>query len=96
MEANEFDADSYAEILKVLGHPMRLRIVMGLMEEACNVNNITHCLALPQSTVSQHLSLLKVHGIIRGERKGNEICYYVVNDLARDIIGLIRKDSSVC
>ena len=53
-----------AEMLKVLGHPIRLKIVAGLCTQECNVKHIWECLGLPQATVSQHLALLKNKGII--------------------------------
>ena len=41
-----------AEIFKVLGHPVRLKIAAGLCAEECTVKIIWECLGLPQSTVS--------------------------------------------
>lgn len=91
MEKSEFDKsmsfDREAEILKVLGHPVRLKIVAGLMSESCNVKKIWECLELPQATVSQHLALLKNKGIIEGRRDGVEVFYTVVNDDAKSIVG---------
>ncbi|MDD2365210.1 MAG: metalloregulator ArsR/SmtB family transcription factor [Desulfuromonadaceae bacterium] len=75
-----------AEVLKVLGHPIRLKIVAGLCTRECNVKHIWECLGLPQATVSQHLALLKNKGIIEGKRDGVEVHYSVVNDLAKKII----------
>jgi len=75
-----------SELLKALAHPTRLCIVNGLMEKESNVTNIQECLDLPQSTVSQHLSKLKAAGIIKGERKGLEISYQVINNDIRNII----------
>ncbi len=84
---NNFDkTKSYereAEILKVLGHPIRLKIVAGLLSETCNVKKIWECLGLPQATVSQHLALLKNKGIIEGRRNGVEVYYSVISDQAR-------------
>jgi DNA-binding transcriptional ArsR family regulator len=53
---------SEAEVLKILGHPLRLKIVAGLCTQECNVKHIWECLGLPQATVSQHLALLKKQG----------------------------------
>ncbi|APG25811.1 MAG: metalloregulator ArsR/SmtB family transcription factor [Syntrophotalea acetylenica] len=75
-----------AEILKVLGHPIRLKIVAGLLSETCNVKKIWECLGLPQATVSQHLALLKNKGIIEGHRTGVEVYYAVTSDEARRIV----------
>ena len=78
-----------AEILKVLGHPIRLKIVVGLCSQECNVKHIWECLGLPQATVSQHLALLKNKGIIEGKRDGVEVHYSVVHPLAKKIIGIL-------
>lgn len=76
-----------SEILKVLGHPTRLCIVNGLIkQENCNVTNIQHCLNIPQSTVSQHISKLKSAGIIVGTRNGLEIKYKVIDENTVKII----------
>ena len=77
---------SEAEILKVLGHPVRLKIVAGLCTKECNVKHIWECLGLQQATVSQHLALLKKKGIIEGKREGAEVHYSVINPLAKKII----------
>ncbi|HBS58983.1 MAG TPA: transcriptional regulator [Firmicutes bacterium] len=81
-----------SEILKVLAHPVRLCIVRGLMDNQCNVTKMQECLALPQSTVSQHLARLKSAGIIEGERTGLEICYRVVNEQAKKVVSLMLEE----
>jgi len=89
----EFDVSrkftAEADILKVLGHPIRLKIVAGLCTRECNVKHIWECLGLPQATVSQHLALLKHKGIIEGKREGVEVHYSVVNPLAKKLISLL-------
>lgn len=69
-----------SEILKALGHPVRLCIVNGLISKECNVTGIKDCLNLPQSTISQHLGILKSRNIIKGKRKGLEITYSVIDE----------------
>ncbi len=95
----EFDKtisfDREAEILKVLGHPVRLKIVAGLMSQSCNVKKIWECLELPQATVSQHLALLKNKGIIQGKRDGVEVFYQVTSDQARNVV-LSLMDCKIC
>ncbi|HEU0264903.1 MAG TPA: metalloregulator ArsR/SmtB family transcription factor [Geobacterales bacterium] len=90
MEFNKSrDFSQEAEMLKVLGHPIRLKIVAGLCTQECNVKHIWECLGLPQATVSQHLSLLKNKGIIEGKRDGVEVRYTVINPMARKLIDLL-------
>lgn len=90
----EFDKDrqyiSEAEVLKVLGHPIRLKIVAGLCTRECNVKHIWECLGLPQATVSQHLALLKHKGIIEGKRDGVEVHYSVISPLAKKLISSLN------
>lgn len=82
-----------AEIFKALSHPVRLKIVCGLLKkEVCNVNSLAEGLKLPQPTVSQHLNILKNAGIISGSRKGTSICYCVNNKEIRAII----KKLNIC
>lgn len=90
METFDFDKncnfDREAEILKVLGHAVRLKIVAGLLSQSCNVKKIWECLGLPQATVSQHLALLKNKGIIEGRREGVEVYYHVVSQEVKRVI----------
>jgi len=99
MDQVEFDKSQsfarQAEILKVLGHPIRLKIVAGLMSQTCNVKKIWECLELPQATVSQHLALLKNKNIIEGRREGVEVFYHVVSDEARQVVQALF-DSPPC
>lgn len=78
-----------AEMLRALAHPVRICIVRGLIEKPSNVSNIYQCLELPQSTVSQHLSVLRSRGIVAGRRQGTEVVYYIQHPLAVKIINAI-------
>jgi len=81
-----------AELLKVLGHPARLCIVDGLLNNpGCNVTFMQSCLSIPQSTVSQHIAKLKSAHIIEGKREGLEIKYKVVNPMAIVLIEVLLK-----
>ena len=79
-----------AEILKALAHAIRLCIVKGLLEDkACNVTKMQYSLAIPQSTISQHIAKLKSPGIIKGERDGVKINYELANEDVKRIIEVI-------
>ena len=84
--------DSPAQILKSLGHPLRLRIVTGLVRHPQCVKDITGCLGMPQAVVSQHLAILKKHGIIQGTRRGVEMHYTVIDPLARAVIDSLATE----
>lgn len=80
-----------SELLKALGHPVRLKMVEGLMSNKCNVNEIVKKLNIPQSTVSQHLGILRTLGIIIPQKNGVKTCYRVVNQKAKEIIKILKK-----
>jgi ArsR family transcriptional regulator len=62
--------------IKALAHPARLAIVRALMaREACCCGEIVSVLPLAQSTVSQHLKILRKAGLIKGEISGPRSCY---------------------
>jgi ArsR family transcriptional regulator len=83
--------DEMSEVLKVLSHPTRLKIVEGLAKDECNVSQIQKKLGLPQSTISQHLRILRSGGVIKGRREGTKICYTIINDWARQIIEMMKS-----
>ncbi|MES1053121.1 helix-turn-helix transcriptional regulator [Bacillus thuringiensis] len=74
------DYERPADILRMLGHPMRLMIVRELIFKGpLNVSELQKLLRVPQSTLSQQLIKLKQFKMVSYERKGNEI-YYKVSD----------------
>lgn len=85
------DIEKINKILKALSHPDRLKIVIGLYHDECNVSNCQKKMQIPQSTVSQHLRVIKEAGIAISKRKGNEVCYQVVNEFVIDLIKLIEE-----
>lgn len=82
-----------AELLRVIAHPVRLCIIMGLAEkEECNVSHMQHCLKKPQSTISQHLQKLKAAGLISADRRGLEVYYRIADQRIYNILeGLTAK-----
>ena len=72
-----------AEIYRALGNPARVRIVRELAKrQTCVTGDLVDLLPLAQSTVSEHLRVLKQAGIVRGEVDG-EMCYCLDPDVMR-------------
>jgi DNA-binding transcriptional ArsR family regulator len=68
--------ETLALLCKALGHPARLQIIQYLQQiDQCICGKIVDTLPLSQSTVSQHLKVLKEAGLIRGEVDGPRTCY---------------------
>jgi len=65
-----------AQLTKALGHPVRLAILKLLSErDTCFCGDFTDVLPLAQSTVSQHLKVLKESGLITGTSQGVRTCF---------------------
>lgn len=70
--------EELATLAKALAHPARVKIVRILLRKsACICGDIVDELPLAQSTVSQHLKVLKEAGLIRGEVDGPRVCYCI-------------------
>jgi len=82
--------EEISEMFKALAHPARLKIVIGLLKDECNVAQIQRVLRLPQSTISQHLRVLKNAGVIKGRKEGTKTCYRVVDKRVRKIVKIFK------
>jgi len=70
--------EELATLAKALGHPARVQIIRILVRKtACVCGDIVEELPLAQSTVSQHLKVLKDAGLIRGDVDGPRVCYCI-------------------
>jgi DNA-binding transcriptional ArsR family regulator len=85
------EAERFALAFKALGHPMRLQLVAGLLDQECNVKHMTECLGVAQATVSQQLAVLRAAGVVTHERKGNQVCYRVTRPWLRQLVRLVAK-----
>ncbi len=73
-----------AALAKALGHPARVRILRLLAERSgCVCGAIVDEVGLAQSTVSQHLAVLKEIGLIQGEVDGPRVCYCLAPEMLR-------------
>jgi ArsR family transcriptional regulator len=70
--------EELASLAKAIGHPARVQILRLLARRnACMCGDIVEELPLAQSTVSQHLKVLRDSGLIRGDVDGPRVCYCI-------------------
>jgi len=78
---NQQNAEREAEIFSALADPTRLKLVKLLclqhVQDALCVNALSALLGVSQSAVSQHLRVLRSTGLVRGERRGYHIHYFI-------------------
>ncbi|HSP26245.1 MAG TPA: metalloregulator ArsR/SmtB family transcription factor [Saliniramus sp.] len=87
-----------AAIAKALAHPARIHIVRLLMQkQSCIGCDLVDEVGLAQSTVSEHLRILKAAGVITGEIERPRVCYSLNPDSLMPLAGLLNaifeKDS---
>lgn len=85
--------EELAALAKALAHPARVRIVrflLALGEDTCLCGDICDELPLAQSTVSQHLKMLKRAEVIHGRVDGPRVCYCVNRDRLERLGELLR------
>ena len=81
-----------AEVLRCIGHPMRLRIV-ELLETAgeLNVSAIRENVGLEQAVASQHLGLMRDKGILASRREGVQVFYRLLDEKVTQVIECLRS-----
>ena len=75
---------SAGSVFKLLGDPVRFRLLRVLAQDRFNVSELTGILGLAQSGVSRHLGLLKDAGLVTEQRDGGFVYYALPDDARRD------------
>lgn len=75
---SQAEDEKLAKLSWALAHPARVRILRILLaRQACICGELVDQMTLAQSTVSQHLKILKESGLVMGEIDGPKVCYCV-------------------
>jgi len=90
IDALYHQAGRATSLLAAMCNEKRLMILCQLFEGERSVNELAARLAAPQSTISQHLSLLRRHGLVRSRRDGQVRYYSLAGDEAREIIRTLQ------
>jgi len=89
LEGLEAD-DELARLAKAIGHPARVRIIRMLSRKEARVcSQIVGELPLAQSTVSEHLRILKEAGLVRSSQDGPRVGYCINFDTLRKLKALV-------
>ena len=79
-------ADQASDLLKALSNRHRLLIVCQLIDGERSVGELAAFLSLRDSTVSQHLALLRKDGMVAARRDGQTVYYSIASDPAREVL----------
>ncbi len=87
-----FSSGNRLEILKIIAHPVRIKILEELRKGVKCVSDFEDFLEIPQPNVSQHLTLMRRYGLIDFFIDGRLNCYFLVDPIIPDLIDLIQKE----
>jgi DNA-binding transcriptional ArsR family regulator len=75
---------------RLLGEPMRLRILEAVCDRPRAVNDIVAAVGASQANVSKHLSLMASAGLLTRERRGQSVYYGLKNPLILKVCALMH------
>jgi DNA-binding transcriptional ArsR family regulator len=84
------ELEQIAARFKLLGEPMRLRILQAVCKGPRSVNGIVAATSSTQANVSKHLALLAAGGILTRKKDGQCVYYAMKNQLAVKLCELVR------
>ena len=91
VEAMQAQASKASALLAAMSNEKRLMLLCQLVDGERSVNELTELLAAPQSTVSQHLALLRREGFVQARRQGQTQFYSLAGDEARAILETLQS-----
>ena len=84
-----------ARRFRVLGEPMRIRLIDRLRDGEATVGELSEALSASQQNVSKHLAVLTDSGVLGRRKDGNFVYYRIVDEgvfaLCEDVCGSVRE-----
>ena len=80
-----------AETLRVLAHPIRLRMIERLLEGPISVGDLADEVGLAPAAVSQHLNMMRAQGLLASRREGRQVFYTVCAPQPGFLLSCIRE-----
>jgi DNA-binding transcriptional ArsR family regulator len=93
-ELFEDNVNYLAKVFAMLGHPARLTILFYLRDNGyASVGVMAETIPLAQSTISEHISVMKSIALVRGQRVGTAMQYYLHEDVHSALKDMLRACS---
>jgi DNA-binding transcriptional ArsR family regulator len=90
-ETMQIAAGQASDLLKALANPHRLMIICQLIDAERSVGELAAFLGIRDSTVSQHLALLRKDGLVTARRDGQTIWYQISSGPAREVVKTLYR-----
>ena len=85
------NCDYVAGILKALAHPQRLMILCHLSQEEKTVGELQELCGASQSSVSQYLGRMRLEGLIKSEKRGQFVYYFILDARVKEMITALHR-----
>ena len=85
-------AEKRIEALRILAHPVRIKILEDLTQGVKCVSEFRDMLDISQPNVSQHLAVLRTHGMVDYFIDGRLKCYFLREPFVPDLLELLKKE----
>lgn len=80
-----------AENLRLMAHPLRLRLVEILEQGEYPVKDLAAFCASPPHQVCEQLRMMKAHGLLDSERRGRQVFYRIVSPRLPRLLDCVRR-----
>ena len=77
--------------MQAMAHPLRLKILCLLGNQELSVLEIVDAVGTSQSNISQHLGVLRDHGILEARKNANRVFYRIGDARVLQMIALTRQ-----
>ena len=78
--------DKAADLLKAMGHPLRLHLLAEVAKQPCCVHDLVKATGATQPLVSQHLAVLRSANLLASQRRGREVTYTLIDSHIAHIV----------
>lgn len=91
MDEMKKNAEDVAELLRVMVHPERLMVLCQLTQSEMGVGQLQQGSTLSQSAFSQHLTVLRKHGIIQARKESQQVFYRLADSRITALIQSLQN-----
>ena len=80
-----------SDAMQAMAHPLRLKILCLVGNQELSVLEIVDAVGTTQSNISQHLAVLRDHGILHSRKEANKVFYRIGDPRVLQMIALTRQ-----
>ncbi|MEV6417827.1 metalloregulator ArsR/SmtB family transcription factor [Kribbella sp. NPDC051718] len=80
-----------AEFFRMLGHPVRIRVLELLQDGPRPVRDLLADIAIEPSSLSQQLAVLRRYGIVSSHREGSTVMYQIASSDVAELLRVARR-----